>query len=112
MARWLEKEHPDAAASLREGLDEMFTVNRLDLPPKLMRSLTTTNIIENPNSGVRMRTRRVSRWRDGDMVKRWAASAFLHAEKQFRKLMGYRDLWVLRAALDGEIEIDVAKEVA
>lgn len=111
-ARWLDKEYPDAAASLREGLDEMFTVNRLGLSPALCRSLVTTNIIENPNSSVRMRTRRVSRWRDGEMVKRWAAAAFLHAEKNFRRLMGYRDLWMLSAALGAENDVDATKEVA
>jgi putative transposase len=112
MALWLEKEYPDAASSLREGLDEMFTVNRLGLSPSLCRSLVTTNIIENPNSGVRMRTRRVSRWRDGEMVKRWVSSAYLRAEKNFRKLMGYQDLWMLRAALDNVSDVDVEKEVA
>jgi transposase-like protein len=111
-ARWLETEYPDAAASLREGLDEMFTVNRLGLSPALCRSLVTTNIIENPNSSVRMRTRRVTRWRNGEMVKRWAAASFLHAEKNFRKLMGYRDLWMLSAALEAESDVDVTKEVA
>jgi len=60
-ARWLEKEYPPAAASLREGLEEMFAVYRMGLPPSLRRCLTTTNIIESPHSGVRVRTRRVSR---------------------------------------------------
>jgi transposase-like protein len=92
-AQWLEREHPDAAASLREGLEEMFTVNRLGLSPSLMRCLGSTNIIESPHSGVRLRTRRICRWRDGAMVLRWAASAFLITEKNFRKIQGYRDLW-------------------
>ncbi len=99
-AQWLEREHPDAAASLREGLKEMFTVNRLGLPPSLCRCLCSTNIIESPHSGVRLRTRRICRWRDGRMVLRWAAAAFLITEKSFRKIQGYRDLWMLKAALD------------
>ncbi len=99
-AQWLEREHPDAAASLREGLAEMFTVNRLGLSPSLMRCLHSTNIIESPNSGVRLRTRRICRWRDGRMVLRWAAAAFLMTEKHFRKIQGYRDLWMLKAALE------------
>jgi transposase-like protein len=91
-AQWLEREHPDAAASLREGLPEMFTINRLGLSPSLCRCLGSTNIIESPHSGVRLRTRRVCRWRDGRMVLRWAAAAFLMTEKNFRKIEGYREL--------------------
>ncbi|MCH8158164.1 MAG: IS256 family transposase [Nitrospinae bacterium] len=98
-AQWLETEHPGAAGSLREGMEEMFTLNHLGLPPTLTRCLATTNIIESPNGGVRRRTRRVSRWRDGKMILRWAASAFLDAEKNFRRIMGYKDLWILEAAL-------------
>src|SRR5262249_27706249 len=84
-AQWLEREYPDAAASLREGLEEMFTLNRLGLSPALMRCLSSTNVIESPHSGVRLRTRRICRWRDGRMVLRWVAAAFLLTEKSFRK---------------------------
>ncbi len=104
LASWFDCEHPGAAASLREGLEEMFTINRLNLPPSLRRSLATTNIIESPNSGVRMKTRRVSNWQGGSMVLRWAASGFLATEKNFRRLMGYGDLWILAAALDRHID--------
>jgi len=98
-AQWLEHEYPSAAASLREGLAEMFTVNRLELSPRLARCLCSTNVIESPHSGVRRRTRRVCRWRDGKMVLRWAAAALLMTESNFRRIMGYRDLWMLAAAL-------------
>jgi transposase-like protein len=98
-AAWLQKEHPQAAASLLEGLEETFTVNRLGLTATLMKCLTTTNIIENPNGTVRRQTRRVSRWQDGAMVLRWAASSFLNAEKKFRRVSGYRELWMLENAL-------------
>ncbi len=101
-AKWLEVEYPDAAASLREGLEETFTLNRLNLSPSLSRCLVTTNIVESPHSGVRLRTNRVSRWRDGQMVKRWVAAALLAGEKNFRRIMGYRDLWMLEAYLRGE----------
>jgi putative transposase len=101
LAEWIERDYPAAAASLREGLEECFTINRLDVPPSLHRCLATTNVIESPHSGVRMRTRRVCRWRDSGMVKRWMASAFLATEKNFRKIMGYRDLWALDAILNG-----------
>jgi putative transposase len=100
-AQWLEREYPDAAASLREGLPEMFTVNRLGLSAQLCRCLCSTNIIESPHSGVRLRTRRICRWRDGRMVLRWAAAAFLMTEKSFRKIQGYRDLWMLKSVLEG-----------
>jgi putative transposase len=100
-AQWLEREYPDAAASLREGLPEMFTVNRLGLSAQLCRCLCSTNIIESPHSGVRLRTRRICHWRDGRMVLRWAAAAFLITEKSFRKIQGYRDLWMLKAILEG-----------
>ncbi len=99
-AQWIEREYPDAAASLREGLEEMFTVNRLGLSSALCRCLSSTNIIESPHSGVRLRTRRICHWRDGRMVLRWAAAAFLMTEKNFRKIQGYRDLWMLKAALE------------
>lgn len=110
-AQWLEREYPDAAASLREGLAEMFTVNRLGLSPALCRCLCSTNIIESPHSGVRLRTRRICRWRDGKMVLRWAAAAFLITEKSFRKIQGYRDLWMLKAVLD-ETQTVVQQQVA
>jgi putative transposase len=106
-ANWLESSHPDAAASLLEGLDEMFTVNELGLSKRLCRCLTNTNIIENPNSAARRRIGRVTRWRDGGMVKRWAATAYLSAEKGWRKIMGCEDLWMLRAAL-GRDEVQQA----
>ncbi len=106
-AEWLAVEYPSAAASLREGLEETFTINRLQLPPTLHRCLATTNIIESPNAGVRQKTRRVGRWRNGQMVLRWAAAGFLATEKHFRKIMGYRDLWALKAKLQ-EIEKMVA----
>ena len=110
-AEWLEREYPSAAASLREGLAEMFTVNRLGLSPSLARCLVSTNVIESPHSGMRLRTRRVCRWRDGKMVLRWAAAALLMTEQNFRKMMGYRDLWMLKAALHQKGEL-LQQEVA
>jgi transposase-like protein len=98
-AQWLEREHPDAAASLLEGLTETFTVNDLGLPPSLIRCLCTTNIIENPNGIVRRTSRRVTRYRDIDMALRWTAAGFIEAQKSFRKIQGVDDLWILKAAL-------------
>ncbi len=113
-AQWLETEYPSAAGSLLEGMEEMFTLNHLGLPPTLTRCLATTNIIESPNGGVRRRTGRVSRWKNGNMVLRWAASAFLSAEKNFRRIMGYKDLWILEAVLGRSkvSQIDKKKKVA
>ena len=101
-ASWLEREYPSAAASLLEGLDETFTVNRLGLSVSLRRCLATTNIVESPTSGVRLRTRRVTHWQNGEMVLRWAAAALLETAKSFRRIMGYQDLWMLKAVLDEE----------
>ena len=99
MAEWLEREYPEAARSLREGLEETFTINRLDLPSSLHRCLGTTNLIESPQSGVRKRTGNVCRWREADMVMRWVAGAYLITEKNFRKIMGQQHLWALAAVL-------------
>lgn len=101
-ASWLQRDWPSAAASLREGLDEMFTVNRLHLPGSLRRCLATTNLIDSTHSGVRQRTRRVTNWKHGSMALRWAAASFVETEKNYRRIMGYRDLWMLKAHLDGQ----------
>ncbi len=99
-AQALEKDHPSAAASLREGLAEMFTINRLGLPAPLSRGLCSTNVIESSFSGARSKTRRVTHWQDGSMALRWAASSMVATEKNFRKLLGYKLLWMLQAYLD------------
>jgi len=98
-AAWLQKEYPQAAASLLEGFGRNLHGESTGLTATLMKCLTTTNIIENPNGTVRRQTRRVCRWQDGAMVLRWAASAFLNAEKKFHRVSGYRELWMLENAL-------------
>jgi len=103
-AEWLQREWPSAAASVREGLDEMFTVNRLELPASLRRCLCTTNLIDSTDSGVRQRTRRVTHWQSGSMVLRWAAAGFVETEKNYRRIMGYQQLWMLKAALDESLD--------
>jgi transposase-like protein len=99
-AEWLERSYHQAAASLREGLEETFTINRLGLSPMLRKCLATTNVIESLLSGVARRSGRVTRWRDGEMALRWAGAAALESEKRFRRIIGHRDLWMLRAVLD------------
>ena len=111
LSEWLREDYPDAAASLLEGMEECFTINRLKVPPSLHRCLATTNLIESSQSGVRMRTRRVCRWR-ADMPARWAAAAFLATEENFRRIMGYRDLWALKAILRNEQEAKAKHAVA
>ena len=99
LARRLEDQHPGAAASLREGLDETLTVMRLGLPENLERVLSSTNLIENLFSRVREIGRRVRRWQSGTMVLRWSAAGVLEAERSFRKIVGYRATPILVAAL-------------
>jgi putative transposase len=108
-AQALTKDHPSAAASLREGLAEMFTVNRLGLPAPLSRGLCSTNAIESSFSGTRNKTHRVTHWQDGSMVLRWAAAGLVATEQKFRKLQGHKLLWMLKAYLD-EAEEKLAGE--
>jgi len=88
VADHLRAQHPAAAASVLEGLEETLTVNRLGLSPSLLRTFKSTNPIESMISVGRT----VTRWRDGQMVLRWTAVGMLEAEKQFRRVNGYRDL--------------------
>jgi transposase-like protein len=99
LARQLDKKHPAAAASLREGLDETLTVMRLDLPHWLARTLSTTNAIEHVNSRIRKTTHNVTRWDGGTMILRWLAVALDEAAKTFRKLRGHKGMPALVAAL-------------
>lgn len=99
LAKWLEKEYPSASSSLLEGIDEMFTINKLGLPKELRRCLGTTNVIESPNSGIRSRTGRVKNWQDHEMVVRWVAACLLDMESRFKRVMGYQQLWMLEAKL-------------
>jgi transposase-like protein len=109
LSEWMSGEYPSAAGSLLEGLEEMFTINRLGLPQSLRRCLSSTNVIESPYSGVRQKTGRVRRWRNGQMVLRWTASALLSIEKRMRRIMGYQQLWILEAALN---EVNEEESVA
>ena len=94
-AKHLKAQHPDAAASLLEGLEELFTINRLGVTGELARCLATTNVIESPNSVVRRVGRRVTNYRDVNMAMRWAAAGFLEAEKAFRRLRGHQHIAAL-----------------
>jgi putative transposase len=110
LVSWLESNgHEDAAASLREGLEETITVVKLDLPLALRRSLATTNNIENLVGSIRRVSRNVKRWRGTDMIRRWASFGLLQAEKRFRRIKGYREMPKLVAALrKAEAQVEVA----
>ncbi len=99
LAKAIEDRYPDAAASLREGLEDMFTVRRMGLSDALARTLTNTNAIESMISITRTTARNVKRWRDGKMVKRWVAAGMLNAEASFRRVKGCKDMPVLVDAL-------------
>ncbi len=100
LANSLDREYPSAAASLREGLEETLTVQRLAVADALQRTLRTTNAIENLNGSIAIYTRNVKRWRGGSMIQRWVASALVEAEGKFRRVRGYRGLQELYCALD------------
>ena len=103
LAKGLEADHPDAAASLREGLDDMFTVRRLGVGGTLAATLTTTNCIESMISIAKRTTRRVTKWKDGSMKKRWVAAGMLEAERSFRRVRGHKDMAKLVAALGRQV---------
>lgn len=114
LALWLMRINKDAAASLREGMEETLTVAKLGLPDLLARSLVTTNPIESAFSRAKTVTSRVKRWRGGDMRQRWATVGLLRAEASFKRLKGYREIPVLQAALRRAVNagIDVEEAVA
>jgi putative transposase len=102
LANELDRTHPGAAASLREGLEETLTVLRLGVPPTLARTLRSTNTIESMISVCREHAGNVKRWRDGKMALRWCAAGMIEAGKQFRRVNGHMHLSALRTALERE----------
>ena len=88
LATLLEKGYPGAAASLREGLEEMFTVARLGIDGRLAKTLVTSNPIDSMISIARNTNRNVTHWKDGEMVLRWTAAGMLNAERSFRRVKG------------------------
>jgi putative transposase len=104
LAQRLERDAPGVSKSILEGLDEILTVSRLDLPAELRRSLACTNIIENMMGTVRRVTRNVKRWSSSSMALRWTAAAMNEAKKGFRRLKAYKQLPALRVALAAHYE--------
>jgi putative transposase len=103
LARDLDRSHPGAAASLREGLAETLTISRLGVPPTLARTLRSTNSIESMIAICRDHAANVKRWRDGQMVLRWVAAGMDQTRQQFRRVNGHLHLPTLRLALDATI---------
>jgi putative transposase len=99
LATHLETHHPDAAGSLREGLEETVTVMQLGVSGLLQKSLSTTNAIESAFDTVRTHARNVKRWRNGNMIQRWTAAGLLAAEERFRRIKGYKEMQALRTAI-------------
>jgi hypothetical protein len=99
LAAELDRTHPGAAASLREGLAETLTVLRLGVPPTLARTLRSTNVVESMISICREHAKNVKNWRDGQMALRWCAAGMVEAGKQFRRVNGHMHLPALRAEL-------------
>ena len=99
LASSLEADHPGAAASVREGLEETLTLQGLGIEGTLYRKLRSTNAIENLNSGIATYSKNVKRWRGGSMVVRWVGAGIVEAEKKFRRVQGWRDIEKLVRAL-------------
>jgi putative transposase len=92
--------NPSAARSLGEGLEETLTVHRLHVPEQLRKSLASTNLIESAFSIVETVCRNVKRWHGGDQRERWVGSGLLVAEKQFRRVRGYKQIPTLLRVLE------------
>ena len=92
LASSLEAQHPGAAASVKEGLDETLTLQKLGVDGRLYVKLRTTNAIENLNSGIAWYSKNVKRWQSGSMVVRWVSAAIVEAEKKFRRVQGWQDI--------------------
>jgi len=103
LASELDHTHPGAAGSLREGLEETLTVVRLGIKGKLKRTLESTNPAESMIDTVRTTQRNVKYWSSGEMGLRWTAAGLLEAEKQFRKVIGYKDLAKLAVAIERDL---------
>jgi putative transposase len=103
LAAELDRSHPGAAASLREGLEETLTLQRLGIRGSLKTTLASTNPCESMIECVRRTSRNVKRWQSGEMALRWTAAGMLEAERQFRRIIGYRDLAKLAVAIEHEL---------
>jgi putative transposase len=105
LAGELDRSHPGAAASLREGMAETLTVTRLGVKGSLKKTLASTNPCESMIECVRRSARNVKYWQNGEMCLRWTAAGMLEAEQQFRRIIGYHDLAKLAARVEREVTL-------
>src|SRR5271163_4899219 len=89
-----------AARSLGAGMEETLTVHRHNVPPQLRKTLASTNVIESAFSIVEQVCKNVKRWHGGDQRERWVGSGLLVAEKQFRRVRGYKQIPTLLRVLE------------
>jgi putative transposase len=111
LAKELERTHPGAAGSLREGLAETLTVLRLGVPPTLARTMRSTNSIESMISIARTHSSNVKNWQNGTIALRWCAAGMIEARGQFRRVNGHLHLPALRAALDAHVATETVGTV-
>jgi putative transposase len=111
LAAELERSHPGAAASLREGMAETLTVTRLGVKGKLRKTLASTNPCESMIECVRRTARNVKHWQNGEMCLRWTAAGMLEAEQQFRRIIGYQDLAKLAARVEREVTLPQPNQI-
>lgn len=113
LASQLRVEHPGASASILEGMEETLTLIALGVRGSLLRTLRSTNPIENLQGALQKTCRNVKRWRGGAMIMRWGATALMEAEKKFRRIAGYKSMGLLIAALDAKVSaVDIEKAAA
>jgi putative transposase len=112
LAGELDRSHPGAAGSLREGLAETLTLTRLGIAGNLKATLESTNPCESMIECVRRSARNVKHWQNGDMCLRWTAAGMLEAEQQFRRIIGYADLAKLAVAIDRDLSPQAAPTTA
>ncbi len=110
LLRELDRVNQSAAASLREGLEETLTLHKLGVFPAIGLSFKTTNCVESINSMAEQRCGKVRSWKNSSQKQRWCASALLDIEPRLRRVLGYRDLPLLRAALMRELKLETRKE--
>jgi putative transposase len=110
LAHELDRSHPGAAASLREGLTETLTIGRLGVPPTLARTLRSTNSqhqlprvddLDLP----RPRRQRPSAGRTAPWCCAGSPPAWARQPRSFARVNGHLHLPALRAALDATVAV-------
>jgi transposase-like protein len=103
LADELERTHPGAVGSLREGIEETLTLTRLRITGRLKVTLASTNPCESMIEIIRRTQRNVKHWTSGEMGLRWTAAGMLEAQQQFRRITGHTDLAKLAIAIEHDL---------